>query len=52
MTIGVVIHCDSFLAGHGPGVQTILTSRVPGAIKTEVAKEANIGKMLNIGTWR
>src|SRR3989338_10056285 len=32
VSIAVVVHGDSHLAGHGPGVQTVMTSRI-GAIE-------------------
>lgn len=51
VTIGVVVHSDCVLAGHGPGVTTILTSR-EGAIKPFISKNANIGHYLKIGRWR
>jgi len=51
VTIGVVIHTDSHLAGHGPGVQTIMTSN-KGLIVPEIDPQANIGIYLKIGRWR
>lgn len=51
VTIGVVVHSDCVLAGHGPGVTTILTSR-GGKIKPIINKNANIGYYLKIGRWR
>ncbi len=51
VTIGVVVHSDCVLAGHGPGVTTILTSR-QGKIKPIIDKNANIGYYLKLGRWR
>jgi hypothetical protein len=48
MTIGVVIHGASDIAGHGPGVNPILTCRA-GEVKPTIDREANIAKYLNIG---
>jgi hypothetical protein len=47
MTIGVVIHGWSDYAGHGPGVNPIL-SALPGRIKTRHDKHANIAYYLGI----
>jgi uncharacterized protein DUF4438 len=47
VSIAVVVHGNSFLAGHGPGVQTILTSR-QGQIKPALDSRANIGYYLGI----
>lgn len=51
VSIGVVVHGDSQLAGHGPGVQTLLTSR-KGLLRPVVHPDANIGLYLSIGRWR
>ena len=51
VTIGIVVHSDCVLAGHGPGVTTIMTSR-SGKIEPVINKEANIGYYLKIGRWR
>lgn len=48
VSIAVVVHGDSYLAGHGPGVQTIMTSR-DGLIEPVIKKDANIGHYLRIG---
>ncbi len=50
-TIGVVVHSDCVLAGHGPGVTTIATS-TKGKIKPKLTKNANIGYYLKIGRFR
>lgn len=51
MSIGVVVHSDCLLAGHGPGVTTIMTAVEP-LICPVVQKEANIGRYLGIGRFR
>lgn len=51
VTIGVVIHTDSHLAGHGPGVQTVMTCN-RGLIVPGIDPDANIGIYLKIGRWR
>jgi hypothetical protein len=51
VTIGVVVHSDCVLAGHGPGVTTILTSR-ENKIQPIINKNANVGYYLKIGRWR
>jgi hypothetical protein len=51
ITIGVVVHSDCVLAGHGPGISTIITSR-NGKIKPIIDPQANIGYYLKIGRWK
>lgn len=51
VTIGVIVHSDCVLAGHGPGVTTIITSK-EGRIEPIINKNANIGYYLKIGRWR
>lgn len=51
VSIAVVVHGNSFLAGHGPGVQTVMTSR-DGFIEPVINKKANIGSYLGIGRMR
>ena len=51
VTIGIIIHSDCVLAGHGPGVTTIMTSK-EGKIKPIISKNANIGYYLKIGRFR
>lgn len=50
VSIAIVVHGNSFLAGHGPGVQTIITSR-NGSLQPTLNHDANLGKYLNIGRW-
>ena len=47
VSIGVVVHTDCVMAGHGPGVTTIMTSG-SGKIKPRIEPEANIAKLLNL----
>jgi len=47
VTIGVVVHTNSYIAGHGPGVTTILTSS-KGKIKPVINGKANIAYYLNL----
>lgn len=45
--IGVVIHGDSFVSGHGPGVTTIMTA-LAGEIVPEISERANIAFHLGL----
>ncbi len=47
ITIGVIIHGWSDLAGHGPGVNPLL-SAMPGKIKTRIDPDANTAYYLGI----
>ena len=49
MTIGVIVHSDSYAPGHGPGVTTLLTSST-GNIKPLLDETANISIDLGIKT--
>ncbi len=51
ITIGIVVHSDCLLAGHGPGISTLLTS---GSQKIEPQMDplANIAEILEIGRRR
>lgn len=51
VSIGVVVHSDCRVAGHGPGVATIMTSAKP-TIEPVIDDSANIGRYLNIGRYR
>jgi len=50
ITIGVVIHSDSPLAGHGPGMMTIM-SDVHGVLVPVLNDHANIASILEIGRF-
>ncbi len=45
--IGVVVHSDSFISGHGPGVTTLLTA-YDGLIEPVVNAKANVGNYLGL----
>ncbi|HET9030899.1 MAG TPA: DUF4438 domain-containing protein [Candidatus Aquilonibacter sp.] len=47
ISVGVVVHGRSFVAGHGPGVTTLLSSTA-GEIDVEVDEEANLAKILKL----
>lgn len=49
VTIGVCIHGFSESAGHGPGLNPVL-SALPGRIKNEIDPHANIAYYLGILT--
>jgi len=47
ISVGVVVHGSSFIAGHGPGVTTLLTS-ASGAIDVTVDASANLATILGL----
>jgi len=47
VSIGVIIHGWSYMAGHGPGVTTIMSAK-PGKIVTKIDPDANIAYYLGI----
>jgi len=51
VTIGVVIHGNSYISGHGPGITTIMTS-AGGKISAKLNAKSNIGQYLGIGRHR
>lgn len=51
VTIGVVIHGNSNLPGHGPGLSTLLTS-AHGAIVPVLNPRANLARVLGLGRYR
>ncbi len=51
ISIGVVVHSDCLIAGHGPGVATIMTA-ASAAIEPVLDGGANIGRYLGIGRYR
>ncbi len=51
MSVGVVVHSDCVLSGHGPGVTTVFTSS-SGQIRPVVTADANVGFYLGIGRYR
>ena len=44
VTIGVVVHADCLVSGHGPGVTTLMTCKM-GIIEPFVDKKANLADM-------
>ncbi len=51
ISIGIVVHSDCMLAGHGPGIATLMTCSTP-QIEPVVSGSANIANLLKIGTKR
>lgn len=49
VTIGIVVHSDCLLAGHGPGITTIMTCPA-GQIEPVIDPQAGIAQALQIGT--
>lgn len=47
IAVGVIVHGDSRVAGHGPGVTTLLTSRT-GNIDLVIDPEMNLARLLNL----
>lgn len=52
VSIAVVVHTNSFVAGHGPGVTTLLTCPKKAMLKPVINKHANIAELFHIGTHR
>lgn len=51
VSIGIVVHSNCLLAGHGPGIATLMTCSSP-LIEPVLDPGANIVNLLNIGTRR
>lgn len=51
VSICVVIHANSFAAGHGPGVMTLMTCAKKDLLKPFIDKHANVAKILKIGKY-
>ncbi len=49
ISIGVVVHSNCILAGHGPGVTTLMTCATP-LIKPVIDPKANLADLFGIGT--
>lgn len=47
ISVGVVVHGRSFVAGHGPGVTSLLTSP-EGNIEAEIDERANLASILKL----
>ena len=50
VTIGIVVHSNCLLSGHGPGVTTLLTAGSP-LIEPVIDPKANISDLLGHGTF-
>jgi Domain of unknown function (DUF4438), N-terminal/Domain of unknown function (DUF4438), C-terminal len=50
-SVGIVVHSDCVISGHGPGVMTLLASR-EGNLIPKITKDANIANYLKIGRQR
>ena len=49
VSIGVVVHSDCLLAGHGPGVTTVMTC-ADSLIEPVIDPKSNLADLFNIGT--
>ncbi len=49
VSVGIIVHGDSYMAGHGPGVTGLLTSRL-GEIRPVLDPGANIADLLGLRT--
>ena len=49
ISIGIVVHSDCVISGHGPGVTTLFTSS-DGKIIPKIDPDANIAKLLKLRT--
>lgn len=47
MSVGIVTHSNCIIAGHGPGVTTLFTSKT-GKIKPVIDEGANIAKLMKL----
>jgi hypothetical protein len=47
VSIGIVVHTDCIISGHGPGVTTLFTSRI-GKIIPKIESTANIATILKL----
>jgi Domain of unknown function (DUF4438), C-terminal len=50
ITIGIVVHSDCMLSGHGPGATTLLTAGTP-LIEPVIDAKANIPDILGHGAF-
>lgn len=51
VSVGIVVHSDCLLAGHGPGITTLLTA-IDGSLEVTLDPNANLGRILGIGCYR
>ena len=49
LSVGIVTHSNSYIAGHGPGGTTLFTS-TKGLIEPVIDRDANIAKIMNLRT--
>ena len=49
VSVGIVVHTNCVISGHGPGVTTLFTS-TEGKIKPRIDAEANIARLLKLRT--
>jgi len=47
ITVGIVVHSDCVVSGHGPGVTTLFTS-TNGKIVPRIDSDANIARLLKL----
>jgi len=47
VSVGIVVHSDCVISGHGPGVTTLFTS-TKGMIEPVIDADANIATILNL----
>jgi hypothetical protein len=47
VTVGIVVHSNCIIAGHGPGVAALFTSKA-GKIKPVIDRNANVAKILKL----
>ncbi|MDH5792637.1 MAG: DUF4438 domain-containing protein, partial [Candidatus Bathyarchaeota archaeon] len=47
VSVGIVTHSNSYIAGHGPGVTTLFTSKT-GKIEPVIDDRANIAFIMNL----
>lgn len=52
ISICIVAHANSFAAGHGPGVTTLLTCPIKNIIRPIINPHANIAELMHIGKYR
>ena len=51
ITVGIVVHSDCLVAGHGPGVSTLITCG-KREIEPVIKKNANLADLLKIGNYK
>ncbi len=51
MSIGIVVHGDSRLSGHGPGVRVVMSGKA-SQLRPVISDTANLAQCLGIGRYR